>query len=140
MARLTPQEAAARWSQGVSQNVNRYAEGVQRVTQAPGQAAAAKADKYAAGVNASIQSGKWKNRTASVSLAAWQDATVNIGAARLGQSATAKVGKMEAAMSQLLPAVDAARNTVRAMPDTTLEQRVQRMVRFSQEMSKFQRR
>lgn len=140
MARVTSQEAAQRWSQGVSQNINRYTEGVMKVSQAPGQAAAAKDAKYQAGLAASHASGKWKNAVARVSLSDWQQATATIGGPRLAQGAAANVGKMEAAMAQVLPAVDAARSKVRAMPDTTLEDRIARSGAFAREMAKFQKR
>jgi hypothetical protein len=95
--------AAQNWvsaMQGVSAKVT---QGVQSVTQAPGQAAAAQQGAYLAGVNASAA--KWAARVAAVPLASWQQAMVSKGIPRMAQGAQASQGKYTQAMQTWLPRV-----------------------------------
>ena len=138
--RTSPEEYAdklIRRTQGASQD---YTAGIRRVTQAPGAAAAAKEAKYLTGVQEAVASGLWKQRVGSVSLADWQQASVEKGAARLGAGVAASRAKIVSTATQLLAAVDSARSKVRSMPDTTLQDRINRSVAYQTEMAKFRKR
>lgn len=136
MARLTPQEAAAKLVQRASAATGDYQAGVMRVSRAPGEAAAASANRMLAGVQQAVQSGRWANRVRSVSLGEWQRQTSEKGAARYAQGVQAAQGKIEQRMAQLLPMVDSAAAKARSMPADTKEQRIQRSVAFQQAMTK----
>lgn len=137
MARLTPQEAAEKYVRRASAATTDYTLGVSKVSVAPGELAAQQVQKAQQNYAAKMADGTWANRTRAVSLQTWKDAATNKGGARYAGGVQAAEGKVAAALQQILPAVDAARAKVRAMPSTTVEQRIQRSVAFQTEMAKF---
>lgn len=137
MARLTPEEAAAKWAQRTAAATGDYQAGVERVNQAPGQKAAAKADKWLAGVQGGRD--KFRDRVGAVSLSEWQRATVEKGAPRFAAGASAGEPKMAQFQREFLPHLDAVTNRVRAMPDNTMEQRLARMVEQARGAAQFRR-
>lgn len=130
MARLTPEEYAAKWATRTSAATQDYTAGVQRVQTAPGQAAANKEAKFQSGIQQAISSGKWRRNVAGVSLQAWQEAALTKGAQRLASGATAAQGKMAAAGARILPMIDAAKAEVDRMPDNTIEDRINKSAAF----------
>lgn len=64
----TPAAAATKWATNLGAATNAYTAGVQAVQTAPGASAAAAADRYVAGVQASLQ--KFINRSQAVTLQA----------------------------------------------------------------------
>jgi len=136
--RLSPQDAAAKWSQRASAAQGDYQAGVQSVSQAPGAAAAAKSDKWLQGVQGAKD--KFKSRVGAVSLSDWQTATVQKGAPRYGTGVQQAQGKMAQFLSEFGPHLDAVTARVKSMPDTTFEQRMQRMVEQAKGTSQFRRR
>lgn len=138
MARLSPQDAAQKWAQRASAAQGDYTQGVQSVQQAPGAAAAAKAEKWQQNVVAARD--KFRSRVAQVSLQEWQAATVQKGAPRYAQGVQQATTKMAQFMSEFLPFLDSVTNRVKQMPDTTPEQRITRMVEQVRGVSQFRRR
>ena len=139
MARVSPQEFAEKWARRTAAATNDYSNGIRRVREAPGQKAAAKADKYLSGVQQSHAEGKWQARVAAVSLGDWQKAAVEKGAGRISAGVTAAQGDMQRFGQQLLSHVDSVQAEVHAMPDNTLEERIARMVHSTRRMSEFRR-
>jgi len=134
MARVTPQEYAEKWARrlrGATEDIRR---GVQRVTVAPGEAAAANQEAMLTNLVESINSGLWASRVRGVSLQAWQNATITKGLQRIPQGVEASQEKMARIAQELLPAVDAAAEAARAIPKVTLEDSIQRMTVFVREM------
>lgn len=136
--KASPQEIAAKWAQRAAAAQGDYASGIASVSQAPGQAAAAKAEKYRQGVTASVD--KWRERTQAVSLSEWQTAAIQKGAPRFATGVSAAEGKMAGFLSEFGPHLDAVTAKVRGMPDTTPEQRIQRMVEQVRGTAAFRRR
>ena len=133
----TPQDVTAKWLERLSGSTTAIENGVRRVQTAPGVAAAAKYDKWQAGLQANAQ--KWRRNVAAVPLQTWQDRMINIGAPRVATGAQAKQDKFQSFMSQFLPFVDNAAQRVRAMPDTTYEQRKARANAMMDALHAFQR-
>jgi len=131
-----PADAAAKWAQNLGAAGQAYTAGVQAVTTAPGQAAANAADRYIAGIQASLP--KFKANSAAVSLQDWQAATVNKGAPRLATGAQAAAPKMANVLGQLFPFIDQVRNTLPQRGD--LEANIARSAAFQRGMSKFVKR
>lgn len=131
-----PADAAQKWAQNLGAAGTAYTAGVQAVTQAPGQLAANAADRYVAGVQASLP--KFKANTAAVSLADWQNAAVNKGAPRLATGATAAMPKFSNVLTQLFPYIEQVRNSL--PPRGDIEQNIARSAAFQRGMSKFVRR
>lgn len=119
MAAGTPDQVAAKWAQNLSAATPYITAGVNAVTQAPGQKAAAAADAWIAGVQASKQ--KWQSRVASVSLADWQSAMINKGVPRVASGATAAVPKMTNFLNEFLPFQARVTSQVKSMPKGNLE-------------------
>lgn len=131
-----PADAAAKWAQNLGAAGQAYTAGVQAVQTAPGQQAAQAADRYLAGVQANLP--KFKANVGAVSLADWQNAAVQKGAARLATGATAAQPKMANVLTQLFPFIDQARNSL--PPRGDIEQNIARSAAFQRAMSRFVRR
>lgn len=134
MARTNPQEYAEKWSRrlrGATEDIRR---GVNRVDVAPGEKAAAAQDAMLQNLTEAVNSGLWASQVRAVSLADWKEATLNKGVARIPQGVEAATPKMVQIAQELLPAVDAAAEAAKRMPNVTLEDRINRMVTFAREM------
>lgn len=130
-----PSTIADRWAQNLGASTQKISDGVNAVTQAPTQKAAAADAKYLAGVQAGIP--KWKSRLQAVSLGDWQTAMLQKGLPRIATGAQASKGKMQNFMVQFLPYVENAAQQVRAMPNLTLEDSVNRAAAMIRAAAKF---
>lgn len=137
MAKLDPAAAREKWARNLSASTQDIAAGVQRVTQAPGQAAAQKRDKWRTGVQQAEE--KWARNVSRVSLPEWQDRMLNIGVARVAQGAQAKGDKYENFAREFYPHLDAGVARVKAMDDSTQEARIQRAVAMMRHNATFRR-
>lgn len=111
--------------------------GIDRVTTAPGQKAAAKKDKYVAGVTASQD--LWARRVAAVDLGTWQ-ARAKAGVSRIAEGAQQKGDKYETAAAPVFAHMDSVLSRVDAMPDNTLEQRIQKSAEYQRGMAQYKAR
>jgi hypothetical protein len=130
-----PNEVASRWARNLAGSTDKIKSGVQSVTQSPGAKAAQNKAKYLAGIQQNAD--KWARNVGSVSLADWQTAMNEKAISRIPQGAQAAENKMGAFFNQLLPYIDANVNTVRSMPNLTLEDSVNRAAAWIRAMSKF---
>lgn len=133
----TPQQAAKKWQERLAASTAEIEQGVARVKEAPGMAAARQVNKYLAGVQASAA--KWRNNVSKVSLQDWQDSMKTIGIPRIASGAAAKVGKVEAFQSEVQPHIEKVKAEVDAMPSDNLAQRIQRATKMMEGMAKFER-
>lgn len=132
-------EVADKWQRNLGNAQQEMQSGVQRVTVAPGTAAAAKKQKWIMALQDSATQDKWERNVRSVSLASWQESMTTLGIQRAAAGATAKKSKMENAMNSLLPFIDSVRNTVRSMPDNTPQDREQRALAMMRGMRGYKR-
>lgn len=126
MAKLTAAQVAAKYKRRAQAAAPDYTTGVQGVTEAPGEKAAAQQDKMLAKITESITSGKWAKRVAGVSLADWKKATVEKGSARYSTGVAAGEAKMEKFMTEFLPHLEAGAAKINAMPNMNLEDGIAR--------------
>lgn len=138
MAKLTPEEYAANWKNALSASTDKIRRGVERVTASPMEKAAAKQDKWLAGIQNAAQTGKWQRGLRSKSLEDWKSDTINKGIMRIPQGAAQAENKMAQFGSKLMSYQDTLAATVLKMPDNTFEDNVNRMVAWSRGMKKFQ--
>lgn len=136
--RVTPQQATTKWTSRLQGATQEMTQGVARVTQAPGAQAAAKFDKWMAGIQANA--GKWRRNVAAVPLQSWQASMTNIGIPRVGQGAQAKAGKYEAFAADFYPFLQSAMQKVNAMPDNTFEARLQKAQAMAIALHGYQRK
>jgi hypothetical protein len=133
MAMPTAAEAAAKWATNLPAAQQRYVDGVNAVTTAPGALAARAAPTWAA--NTAAAQTKFARNSAAVSLNAWQTATTTKGAQRLSSGAQAAQGKVEATFAKLFPAIQSA---VSALPPRgDIEANIQRSAAFARAMNKY---
>lgn len=128
MARNIPSaaDAAAAWQQGFGAAGQRWANGIESVTIAPGQLAAAAMPRYLAGVQANAQ--KWAANSASVTLAQWKQQSVSKGQARLASGAQTGMAKYQ---QKIGPVLDQIKSITASLPPRgTVEQNIQRSSQF----------
>jgi hypothetical protein len=88
---------------------------------------------------AKIDDGTVARRLNAVTLEEWKSKAVNIGVGRIAQGIDGAAAKVVSFAEKLLPAIDAAQSKVKAMPDLTLEDNINRMTTMVREMSKFRK-
>lgn len=128
--------AAQKWARNLGNATTDIQAGIQRVTQAPGALAAAKVEKWYQAVTAA--KGKWQRNVSRVDLGTWQQAAL-AGVSRVGAGASQKQAKWAAAFEAFRPHLEAGMRKVNAMPDDTLDQRLQRMMEMARHNSAYQR-
>lgn len=133
---ITPDQATAKWVARLGAAQQQITDGVNAVTVAPGTKAAAAKALWASQV-ANAQD-KWAQRVGSVSLQAWQQATI-AGIPRVAQGAQAKQGKVLAFQQQWLPYVEQQAQRVRQMPKGGLANGIARAVAQIQANAQFKR-
>lgn len=137
MPKMSPEAAKQKWLNRLSAATTEIQEGVSRVTQSPGQAAVAKRDKWRQNVMSAEE--KWVRNTGRVSAEQWKEAMINVGVPRIAQGAQQKQGKYEAFAQQFFPHLERGQAAIKAMPDTTFEERVQRSIRMMRHNRDFKR-
>lgn len=140
MAKVTPQEFAEKWQRRLAAATPDLQRGIERVTVAPGQQAAAQQTAMLQNLTESVTSGRWARKVAAVPLQDWKSATLNKGVARVAPGATAAMPKMQRIAAELLPAVDQAAAAARALPKVTIEDSINRAATFMQSMHAFKSR
>lgn len=99
--KATAAEAAQAWAQNFAAAGTKYTAGINSVTVAPGQLAAAQKNLYLQNVQASANT--WASKVAAVDLQTWKNAAGTVGAQRLATGATKGTPKMNAFMQNFLP-------------------------------------
>lgn len=137
MAKLTPEQFAAKWASRLGASTQDIQNGINRITVSPTEQAANKQAKMLANLTASVNSGKWARGLRSVSLDAWRKATIEKGLPRIQQGATAAQPKMVEFANKLLPYQQALVDKINAMPDISLQDSIARMTAYINGMAQF---
>lgn len=137
MAKLTAQEFQEKHARRLKASTGDISRGIERVTVAPTKLAADKIDKMKAHLDEAFASGKVKRSLLAVTLEDWKRQARDVGVGRISMGIDAAAAKVVSFAEKLLPAVDAAQAKVKAMPDLTLEDSINRMTTMVREMSKF---
>tara|TARA_Y100000310_G_scaffold90304_1_gene87594 strand:- start:586 stop:1002 length:417 start_codon:yes stop_codon:yes gene_type:complete len=132
--RLSSRQIAQKQAQRAAAAQTDYVDGVRAVSRAPGEAAAAATDKYRQNTAASVD--KWAERTRSVSRESWI-ASVEAKASRFSQGVAAAEDKTTQFWDEFGPFLDRVTEQTRAMPSTTAEDRINRMVAQARGASEF---
>lgn len=134
--RVTAEEYAARWGQGLTQSIERMRAGIEGVTVAPGKSAAAKADKWHAAISRADTKAKWANRVGSVPLEVWKSAMINKGLNRISSGVDEAKPKMAEYGAKLIAHQNALLATIDGMADITLEDSIARATAWIRGMAK----
>ena len=130
-------EARQYWASGMANAGPKINAGIDRVSTAPGVKAAAKKDKYVAGVTASQD--LWARRVAAVDLGTWQT-RAKAGVSRIAEGAQQKGDKYGTAVGPVFAHMDSVLSRVDSMPDNTLEQRIQKSAEYQRGMAQYKSR
>jgi len=139
MPRVTPTEGADKLISNARTAAPRIAAQVAKVTEAPTLAAAKKIDKMQMKFNDAIASGKVERGLRRVSLEEWKKAMVEKGVPRIAGGLEASRSKIESFNAEFYPFLERVEAKVAAMPDTTLEDNINRMVTNVREIAEFKR-
>lgn len=134
---MDPMTAMEKWAARTAGATAEMAAGVNRVTEAPGAKAAAKSAKWLAAVTAA--EAKFKRNVGRVTLEQWKRSTLDVGVPRVASGVQAKKQKWGDFAAEFFPYLDQGIQRVQAMPDTSFEDRVQRMVAMVRHTHGFQR-
>lgn len=135
--RVTADAAQAKWLNRLSGASQDIINGVNGVTTAPGQAAAAQQQKWLQNVQAAAD--KWKRNVGAVSLEQWRHYMLTVGVPRVAQGAQAKQAKYGAFAQQFFPHLEAGIAKVKSMPSTTLEDNINRAITMMRHNAQFKR-
>lgn len=137
MPKISVQDARAKHAARLKASTGEIQKNVQAVTTAPGVQAAKKADKMLTNITAAVTSGRWGRRVASVSLTDWQNAMITKGIPRISSGIDAAAPKVEAFFTAFFPHLEKIEAEVKAMPDLTLDDNINRMVHAVRRASEF---
>ncbi len=140
MANKTPAEAREKWQRNLKAAVPDITAGVNRVTEAPGVKAAAKADKMLANLTEAVRNGTWAKRVSGVSLEEWKKLMLEKGIGRIAAGVDGAGDKTEKFFSQLFAYQDTIQGKLKGMPDLTLEDSINRMTTWVRDMAKFSKK
>lgn len=135
--RKTPTAAGSLWQSQFSGSSAKYQAGVQAVTTAPGQSAAAAADKWQTNVSSATAKSKFATNSAAVTLTSWQQAATIRGVQNLSAGASKGVGKYTSFATKFFPVLSQNMAAVAAMPSTTLQDNINRAVAMMTANAKF---
>ncbi len=139
MANLNAQDVARKWSERTKNAGAAYKAGIEAVTESPMEKAAAKVDKYRAGVLDAVDSGKYQRNLRAVSVADWK-ASAEKGSRRLADGVSAAQPKMADFLTSFLPYAESVASRVNAMPDNTLEERIAKSAENARLLAQYRRR
>lgn len=136
MARLDAAAYAEKWSRKLKQATPDITAGINRVTVAPGAAAAKQANAMLTNLTARVQDGTWAKRVGGVTLEDWRAKALNKGVGRIAAGVDAAQTKVTNMAGKLLAAVDGAVQVTNQTPRGDLQTNINRAVTFMNEMSK----
>ena len=139
MAKLTANEFKEKHARRLKAAVEDVRRGIDRVTENPCEKAAAKQDKMLANLTASVNNGKWAAGLKRVSLEDWKRKARDIGVNRIAAGIDGAKEKVIAFAEVLLPHIDRGRDKIKAMPDVTLDDSINRMTTFIRHMATMKR-
>lgn len=109
-----------RWQRNLAGSVEKIREGIRAVTVSPTESALAAKDRYLAGVQDAVGSGRYEAGLRSVSLQQWQEAALEKGVNRVASGAQSAQSKVQRFMETWLPAQMELSRRVASMPKGTI--------------------
>lgn len=114
-------QISEKWNRRMKTSITDITAGIDRVTESPMEAAAAKQDKMIQNLTESVQSGKWAASLRKVSLADWKGKTKEKVIQRLSGGVDAAMAKRQEFDQYLVTTLNAILPTIAAMPDMNIE-------------------
>ena len=138
MARLTPEESAAKWAQRTGAASADWARGIERTPEAPGAKAAAAADKWQQKLSAPSTKEKFKRRVGAVSKEDWA-AKSTAATGKFAAGAQAAQSKMQKHQQDIAAHMEAGKRKIAAMPNLTPQDAANRAAAWVLHMSEYKR-
>ncbi len=135
MGKYTAAELTEKWGRRTKAAIPDIVAGIARVTESPMDKAADKAEKMKANLIAAIDDGTWAKRLKAVPLSLWKENTTKKVTERLGGGVDAAKAKHEKFAGWLIGRQDEISTTIKAMPDMTLEDNINRASTQMREMA-----
>lgn len=126
--RVDAAQGAANWNSGFGSSGAKYQSGVQNVTVAPNALAAKALPRYIASVTSKAVQDKYVAKNNAVTLQSWQNSTITYGVPNLSRGAAKGQPKYEVFAAKFYPFLSQNLQTISAMPNVTLQDRIQRAV------------
>jgi hypothetical protein len=139
MAKLTSSQFQEKHARRLKGAVEDMRAGIDRVTVAPTEKAAAKQDKMLTNLTSAVQSGKWAAGLKRVTLDDWKRKARDLGVNRVAAGIDGAKDKVIAFADELLPFIDRQQAAIATMPDVTLDDNINRMNTFIRGMANFKR-
>ena len=136
---MNPSTIAQKWANRMAGAGEAMKNGVQAVTVAPTEQAAAAKERWIAGIQKAATEGKFEQGLRRVSLEDWKRAMVDKGVSNMTNGARNSVGKVQAFLSEFLPYADTVSATVAALPKGTVEDSINRAATAIRMLSNFKR-
>ena len=138
MAKLTPEEAAAKWAARGAAASGDWTRGIERTTEAPGAKAAAAADKWQAKLSAPQTKAKFKQRVGAVSKEEWA-AKAAAATGKYSAGIQGAAGKMQKHQQDVAAHIEAGKRKIAAMPNLTPQDAANRAAAWVLHMSEYKR-
>ena len=135
MTRLTAQEYVQKHATRLKGAVRDIEQGVDRVTESPGAAAARQVDLMVQKINEAHTSGRLQASLENIDLGEWKAAMKKKGVGRIAAGVDAAMVKNTRTAQNLLSAVDDAVGQVNQTPRGSLEDNIGRMTTFVRRMA-----
>jgi len=139
MPKVTPEESAKKLIQRAKAAAPFIAAQVAKVTVSPTEKAAEKIDKMQANFLKAVSDGKVERGLRRVSLTDWQKAMIEKGVPRIAQGLDAAEGKIIEFNREFYPFLERVQAELDAMPDTTLQDGIAKMVHNVTRIAEFKR-
>jgi len=128
-------EIVKRWQNGLANASETITNGVKATEVSPGKRAAAAKDAWVRAMQSKEVQDRWANEVGKVTLEEWQQAMINKGIPNITNGVNAAAGKMTNFYDWLVKTENEILNKINAMPELTLEQRIQRAVAWMKAMN-----
>jgi len=133
--KVSPADYAKLWKEHLDASTPRIEAGVMRVTVAPGVSAAKAQEKFRKNLLEAIDSGRWAGEVAKVPLADWQERMIKKGIGRIRAGTEAAQAEMEEFGAVLFKHIEAGQAQIADLPSISLDDNIERMVKFIRHMS-----
>lgn len=137
MPNITPAQAAAKLTSRMQQSGTLYRDGVNAVTVNPAELAAAQEDKWFTRLQDAYNNQRFSKGLATVSLQDWKTAVNDLGVQRYTQSADKAGANYLKFANVFYPFLETVQAEIAGMPNNTLQDSIDRMIKNVTRLSEF---
>jgi len=139
MPKVNPEEGAAKLIRNAKAATATIAAQVNKVSEAPTEKAAEKLDKMRTNFNKALDEGKIERGLKRVSLGDWKSAMIEKGVPNIARGLDYAADKIVEFNREFYPHLEKVQGEIERMPDTTLDDNINRMVHNVRRIAEFKR-